>query len=335
MAISIRNLSDLAKVAGVSESTASRALNNNKIISAKTREKIQKLAAEHGFKINTAARNFRLKKSNTIAVVIVKSSELDQSITDPFMLNIVGVIAEQLRQHHYDVLLISHTIGQSSSLDEYVTMNRADGLIVFGQGNDIEAFDKLISSHTAMVVWGAPSPTQNYVTVGSDNRKGGEIATRHLIEHGCKNIVFCGVRSYETGMRHEGYLSALKSAGLAAPAPLDIHFTYEDAYRVTLDLIQSGRFNYDGIIAASDTIALGMSRALSEQGIRIPEDIAVVGYDDISVAAYTQPSLTSIRQDTNDGGKALVNSMLTLLKGKPVTSTVLPTTLVVRNSSAR
>ncbi|GAC16645.1 LacI family DNA-binding transcriptional regulator [Aliiglaciecola lipolytica] len=335
MTFKVRTLSDLAKLAGVSGSTASRALNDNPLISEKTRKKIQKLAADHGFKINTAARNFRLKTSNTIAVVIVKSSELDQSITDPFVLNIVGVIAEELRIHKYDVLLVSHNIGQAASLDEYFNMNRADGLIVFGQGDDIEAFDDLINKQHPIVVWGAQSNGNDYVTVGTDNVKGGELATQHLIEQGCQNIVFCGVRSFETGLRFEGYQNALKHAQLNIPDALDIHFTFEDAYRVTLELLKQNKFSFDGIVAASDTIALGMIRALNEQGISIPEQVAIVGYDDISVCAFTQPALSSIHQDTQLGGKALVSSLLDLLAKKPVESIMLDTQLVARDSSCR
>ncbi|GAA6182998.1 MULTISPECIES: LacI family DNA-binding transcriptional regulator [Aliiglaciecola] len=331
----VRSLSDLAKLAGVSGSTASRALNNNKLISAKTREKIQKLAAAHDFKINTAARNFRLKTSNTIAVVIIKSSEHDQSFTDPFVLNIVGIIADELSRHKYDLLLVSHNIAQTSSLDDYFTMNRADGLIVFGQGDDMDAFDKLINHQKPIVVWGGQSKNSDYVTVGTDNFMGGELATQHLVKQGCQNIVFCGMRSFETGLRFAGYQQVLKNAQLQQPNPLDIHFTFEDAYKVTLALLKNNQFNYDGIVAASDSIALGMMRALNEQGVSVPEQVAIVGYDDISVCAFTQPSLSSIHQDTQKGGEALVSALLDLLNKKPVDSVVLDTQLMIRDSSCR
>ena len=335
MTIKIRTLSDLAKVAGVSESTASRALNNNKLIAEKTRIRIQKLAAENGFKINTAARNFRLQKSNTIAVVIIKSSELDQSITDPFVLSIVGVIAEELRQYGYDVLLVSHNVDSPARLADYFTMKRADGLIVFGQGDDIEKFDELIDHQHPIVVWGAESDKRDYVTVGTDNTKGGYLAASHLVEQGCKNIVFSGVLSYETSQRYQGYCQALQEAGYAILEPLEIHFNYDNAYQVTQHMLQKDAFPFDGIVAASDTIALGMIRALNEADIDVPKEVAVVGYDDISVAAFTQPSLSSIRQDTIAGGKALVESLLTLLKNEQVNSTVLPTELLLRKSSVR
>ncbi|MEP4889417.1 MAG: LacI family DNA-binding transcriptional regulator [Aliiglaciecola sp.] len=335
MVTKVRTLSDLAKLAGVSGSTASRALNDNKLISAKTRERIQKLAAQHNFKINTAARNLRLKTSNTIAVVMVKSSELDQSITDSFLLNMVGIIAEELSRHGFDVLLVTHFIGQTTSLDEYFTMNRADGLIVFGQGDDITAFNQLFNHLNPIVVWGEQSPQNDYVTVGTDNVKGGYLACQHLVQQGCQNIVFSGVRSFETGKRFEGYQKALKQANLKVPLPLDIHFTSEDAYKVTLELLKTKQFPYDGVVAASDNIALGMIRALHEQGVSIPEQVAIVGYDDIEVCAFTKPALSSVHQDIHQGGKHLVNCLLDLLAKKPVESVQLDTQLITRDSSVR
>lgn len=114
-----------------------------------------------------------------------------------------------------------------------------------------------------------------------------------------------------------------------------MHFTYENAYRVTQFLIQQGNFDYDGIVAASDTIALGMIRALTEANISVPQQVAVVGYEDIPVGGYTQPSLTSVRQNTQEGGKTLVDSLLALLDGQSVDSTLLNTELVIRNLSSR
>jgi DNA-binding LacI/PurR family transcriptional regulator len=335
MQTKIRTLSDLAKIAGVSESTASRALNNNTLISEKTRKKIQQLAAEYGFRINSTARNLRLQKSNTIAVVILRSSELDQAITDPFILDIVGVIAEQLSLRKYDVLLVSRTVDDVQPLSDYFNMKRADGLIVFGQGDDYSKFEGIIDKQYPLVVWGAQSETHDYVTVGTDNHLGGKLATQHLLEKGCQKIAFSGHLSYETGLRFRGYQEALSSSGLTPYAPLEVHFTFEDAYRVTQALIQQGNFDYDGIVAASDTIALGTIRALTEANIQVPQQVAVVGYDDIPVGGYTQPSLTSVRQNTQEGGKTLVDSLLKQLQGQLVDSTLLETELVIRNSSNR
>ncbi|MFT6899193.1 MAG: DNA-binding LacI/PurR family transcriptional regulator [Paraglaciecola sp.] len=134
--------------------------------------------------------------------------------------------------------------------------------------------------------------------MGTDNLLGGKLATEHLIAQGRKKIAFTGHLSYETNLRYQGYKPALEKAGCNHFHHLDIHFTYEESYKMTREMLAQGLFDYDGVFAASDVIALGMIRALEETGIDIAKDIAIVGYDDIAVAAFTQPALTSVSQDT-------------------------------------
>lgn len=330
-----RTLADIAKLAGVSESTVSRALSNNKLISEKTRSKIQQLAIDNDFKINTSARNLRLQKSNTIAVVLLISSKHDQSVSDPFILSILGVIADELNELGYDLLLGSHKGSNQELINHYFDSKRADGLIVFGQGDNDEQFAELLSIDRPIVVWGASSPKGHYITVGTDNFRGGQLATEHLLEQGCKRIAFAGHLSYETNQRYLGYKKALESAGLKNSYHLDIHFSYTDSYAVTQAMLADKLFDYDGVFAASDSIALGIIRALKEVGTRVPEDVAIVGYDDIPVAAFTHPSLSSIRQDTQQGGRQLVSSLFALMNKRPVSATVLPTELVIRDSSCK
>ncbi|MCC2618037.1 LacI family DNA-binding transcriptional regulator [Aestuariibacter halophilus] len=331
----LSTLADLAREAGVSESTVSRALSNNTLISQKTRDRIQALAHEHNFTLNTAARNLRLQKSNTIAVVLLIDSDADQSVSDPFILSILGVIADELSQHRYDVLLVSHRTKDAKNIRQYLDTKRADGLIVFGQGDSGEHLSALLNQNLPVVVWGAQTPAASYVTVGTDNVLGGRRVTEHLREQGCQRIAFAGHLSFETAQRYQGYRQALEAAGLRNSHHLDIHFSYEDAYQVTKTLLDNNEFSYDGVVAASDSIALGMIRALSEAGKRVPEDVAITGYDDIAVAAYMQPSLTTIRQDTRAGGTCLVNTLLAQLAGESVQSTLLDTPLIVRQSSQR
>jgi DNA-binding LacI/PurR family transcriptional regulator len=328
-----RTLSDIAKIAGVSDSTVSRALSNNTLVNEKTRIKIQKIAADNDFKVNTTARNLRLQKSNTIAVVLLISSKADQAVSDPFILSILGVIADELNEYGYDMLLSTHKGSLQQLLNHYFDSKRADGLIVFGQGDNGEEFSELLNSNRPIVVWGANAQKNNYITVGTDNVLGGKLATEHLIAQGRKKIAFAGHLSYETNLRYQGYKQALEKAGFNNPCHLDIHFTYEDSYKVTRKMLTQGVFDYDAIFAASNTIALGIIRALKETGIDIPKDVAIVGYDDIDVAAFTHPALTSVRQDTRAGGKHLVQNLFALMSNLAVESSVLPTELMVRDSS--
>lgn len=331
----ISTLADMAKLAGVSESTVSRALSGSKLVSERTRERIQALAHDVDFSVNSSARNLRLQKSNTIAVVLLISSENDQSATDPFILGLLGVIADELTKKGYDMLLASHKTQDKLWLARYFDSKRADGVIVFGQGDDPSAFDKLVNDEMPLVVWGAKEPNDRYITVGTDNFQGGKLATEHLIAQGCKRIAFAGHLSFETTLRHQGYQAAIKNAKQDEEPHLDVHFTYQDGYSVANNLLQSKAFPWDGIVAASDTIALGMIKAIRdyrEQGNELQE-VAIVGYDDIPVAGFTHPSLTTIKQDTHQGGKLLVENLFKQINKQDVESSVMETILVERESS--
>ncbi|BDX08278.1 LacI family DNA-binding transcriptional regulator [Planctobacterium marinum] len=326
-------LTDVARIAGVSESTVSRALNDSNLVSEKTRKRIKQIAQEMGFKINTLARNLRTQKSYTIAVVLVVSSEEDQSASDPFLLSLVGVIADELSKRNYDLLLSSHPGEALENVPELVNQKKADGVILFGQGDDIEHFTEVVKPELPAIVWGQVAPGSGYVTVGTDNYKGGMLATQHLLETGRKSICFAGHLSYETEQRYFGYQQALKDAGKQYRHHLDVRFNFSDAYKTTKALLEEGQFHYDAIVAASDTIALGMIKALTEAGKIIPDDVAFVGYDDISVSAYTTPALSTIRQDTRKGGEKLVELLFDRLAGKPGKSHILDTQLIQRSSS--
>lgn len=326
-------LTDVARLAGVSESTVSRALNDSSLVSEKTRKRIKQIAADMGFKINTLARNLRTQKSYTIAVVLVVSSEEDQSASDPFLLSLVGVIADELSKRDYDLLLSSHPGKSLEKVPELVNQKKADGIILFGQGDDIAHFTEVVRPELPAIVWGQVAPDSGYITVGTDNFKGGLLATQHLLDSGRKSICFAGHLSYEMEQRYLGYQKALKDAGKHYSHHLDVHFSFSDAYNTTRALLEEGQFHYDAIVAASDSIALGMIKALTEAGKDIPSDIAFVGYDDISVASYTTPSLSTIRQDTRKGGEKLVELLFDRLEGRPAESFLLDTQLIKRSSS--
>lgn len=334
----ISTLADMARLTGVSESTVSRALSGSKLVSNKTKERILAMADDADFSVNTSARNLRLQKSNTIAVVLLIKSEQDQSATDPFILGLLGVIADELTKKGYDMLLASHKSQDKLWLSRYFDSKRADGVIVFGQGDNEEIFGKVVRDEMPLVVWGAKDDNSRYITVGTDNYLGGRLATEHLIKQGCKHIAYAGHLSIETTLRYQGYQDAVKAAGLNNSSHLDVHFTYQDGYRVGKELFSQGHFPYDGIVAASDTIALGMLKAFNDAknenpNANLPDHFAIVGYDDIEVAGFTQPSLTTIKQDTQQGGKLLVECIFKQINKVPVESCEMDTILIERESS--
>ena len=184
------------------------------------------------------------------------------------------------------------------------------------------------------MVWGAQLPGQQYCSVGSDNREGGHRATRHLLRLGRKRIAFVGdTVAPEVQLRFEGYKQALEEAGIGFDPKLvrPAHFFPESAMEAVDVLIEQG-MEFDGLVAASDMIAIGAMRALSNAGKRVPTDVSVIGYDDVLVAGFSSPALTTIRQDVVKAGRLVVSKLLRLLDGEKVQSSRLPTDLIVRES---
>ena len=208
-------LADIAALAQVSESTASRALRDNPVINAQTRQKVQQIAADHQFKVNATARSLRTQKSHTIAVIILFDAKTQQSITDPFLLDILGVIADELTRQGYDMLLSTSKTTDKDWRSYYFDSKRADGLIVIGQGEHDERVEQLSNAGVPFVVWGAPTGSEAFAVIGSDNRQGAELAVSHLLAQGCKRIAFLGdIAHPEAGLRHAGYLRAHREAGV-------------------------------------------------------------------------------------------------------------------------
>jgi DNA-binding LacI/PurR family transcriptional regulator len=328
-------MSDIARLAGVSESTVSRALNNNPLINEKTRERIQKIARSMNYKVNESARNLRLRRSHTISVVINTGKVGGQSFSDPFMIDMIGAIADQLAQHQYDLLFSSSIVTSEDWHDYLLGSRRADGVIVIGQGTDDSPLRELHKFGDPLVVWGGThKPGSDYCIVSSDNQMGGCKATEHLIGLGRRRIVFLGdIAHPEIDARYRGYRVALGSAGLeAGERHIDVAFSIESGYQSVMELLRGGAPDFDAFFAASDNIAMGAIKALQASGFKVPSDVAVVGFDDIPIAPFYTPPLTTVRQSIHRGGELLVDKVMQLVAGKKVESEVLPTELVVRAS---
>ena len=327
-------MNELAKLAGVSVSTVSRALAGNPVINQQTREKVVALAREHGFQPNMLARNLRLRRSETIGVVLPLGHQADQHLTDPFFLTLIGHLADELAQRGYDMLLKKVVPRDDQWLRRLAESGRVDGIVVIGQSDQEAALATVARSYAPLVVWGASLPDQTYVTVGSDNLAGGALATRHLIARGRKRLIFVGdTRPPEIAQREAGFRLACDEAGLGATAhSLRVGLVGEDAYRELLGIIDAST-GIDGIVAASDVIAIAAIRALATRNRNVPRDVAVVGYDDVPLAQHVVPTLTTIRQDLALGARTMIDKLVGLIAGEPQVSTVMEPELVIRQSS--
>jgi DNA-binding LacI/PurR family transcriptional regulator len=319
-------MADLAELAGLSKITVSRALSDSPLVNPATRERIRELAREHGYKLNINARNLRLRRSHTVAVIVEMKPSTDRTMFDPYPLVLLGGISQELTAAGYSVLLTTRQGATAAAVQA------ADGLILLGQGvhqDAVHRFDKL---GLPMVVWGAGSRGDTHVVVGSDNRLGGAEVANHFFAMGRRHPVFIGNPSHpEIYERLNGFVDALGVHGIKPLLLRRDDFTIESG----LDAVHSlhaRKVGFDAIFACSDLLAMGAIRGIQEMGRSVPGDVSVVGYDDMPLAASFQPPLSSVRQDWQEGGILLARKVLALIQGEPARSEVLPVSLVLRAS---
>jgi DNA-binding LacI/PurR family transcriptional regulator len=330
-------MAEVAKRAGVSLSTVSRALSGSPLISEETRRLVRATAEQMDYRVDAAGSGLRTGQTRIIGVVIPLAHAAKQSLSDPFFLEILGAVADELSACGYSMLLSKTTEDPAEWITDLARGRRADGVIVIGQSLHHDSLDRLAATGFPMIVWGARLPSQRYVTVGSDNVAGGYDATAHLLAQGCRRIVFLGdPAAPEVGARQQGYLHALREAGLERSTRLEVpvRFGSDTAYHAIGSLITAG-VEFDGVVACSDVFAMSAMSALAERDRKVPADAAIVGFDDIPFAAFTTPPLTTIRQNCHAGARLLVENLLRTIRHEPASSVVIPTELVVRASSLR
>lgn len=328
-------MADIARMAGVSISTVSRALAGNPLIPDPLRERVVELARTHGYVVNQSARSLRLRKTETIGVIIPLAHEAGQMISDPFFLEMVGRLADEITRRDHLVLLNRVIATEPGWLDRIIQSHRADGLLVIGQGDQHEALNSVAAFYRPMVVWGAPMPDQRYCLVGADNREGARLAVTHLAARGRRRIVFLGkTDAPEAAHRFEGYLCGLETAGIAFDPALVVpsHYTRDDAERAVEALLDSG-VAFDAIFAFSDVLAVTALTTLRRSLRAGARDVAVVGFDDIMLSQHSTPSLTTIRQDMEAGARTMVDLLFRRMGGDDTSSVIFPVELVVRESA--
>ncbi len=329
---------DIAYQAGVSQSTVSRALRNSPLVNEETRQKIQAIAKELNYKVDKNASNLRSQHCDTIALLLFEDPTNDDSAINPFFLSMLGSITRACADKGYD-LLVSFQQSSNDWHADFEDSNKADGLILLGYGDYVDYEEKLIKlseQGTHFVRWGAEVKDLPITSIGCDNFLGGQEITEHVIQQGKKHFAFLGSASShapEFFDRYKGHCQALKRHDLVINknAQFNALYTEDAGYAAACQLIDSGE-KFDAICAASDLIAIGAMRALKERNINIPEDVAVVGFDDIAIASFTFPPLTTVKQDTKLAGELLVNTLLDSISGEETSTTLIPPELVIRQS---
>lgn len=328
-------MSDIARLAGVSASTVSRALSGHPSIPVATREAIERIADENGYVIHRPAQTLRQSQTRTIAIAVPHAHERDQLVSDPFFLPLFGYIADQVSARGFDTLLVRGAEPESHWLKSLIRSGRADGVIVLGQSDQHEAIQLVAHDYAPIVVGGGRIPGQSYTTVGSDDAEGGRLAAEHLLRTGRRRLAFVGPANLpQIDQRFAGFAEGLRGQGLELERSLTLNvpFTGSLAFDRARKLLER-RTDLDGVFAASDGLARSIIRAVEAVGRRCPDDVAVVGFDDSSLATQTSPTLTTIRQDIGKLARTLVDLLFERLAGEGTQMVTLPVQLVVRESA--
>lgn len=329
-------MADIARLAGVSTATVSRALSGSKLINDETRTRILELARSLNYTVNVGAKNLRMGENRTIGVVIPYDSKSKQALSEPFFLSMVGVLASALTDQNYEMLLSRVDEDDMVSIADLYTSGRVAGLIVIGQWHHHDDLNSMALRKVPLVVWGARMPQQLYCSVGSDNELGGYQATVHLLNSGCRKILFLGdVTLPEAEARYQGYVRAHTELNIPLPQGLTLSLPFEaSAARAILSKrLEKLPLGFDGLFASSDLQAFAAISLMNELGLDVPGQVQVVGYDDIEIARHFRPRLSTIRQPVELAGTAMLNSLIQQIKGEGCTSVSLPTQLIVRESS--
>ncbi len=288
---------------------------------------------------NRAADAAKHPRTRTIGLVLPMGYETGQRMTDSFLLEMIGHVTEEITSRGYDLLFSKIASPRKGWLDQLVQSGRFDGLLMLGQSDQHGAINELGGSYLPMVVWGERLPAQSYCSIGVDNVYGGRMATEHLLGLGRRHIRFLGpVNVPEVDSRYRGYLQAMAQAPLTmlqagiVTDPIACSFTHDSAYEAIHEALRRGE-RIDALFCASDVIAGGARMAIVESRLRVPDDIALMGFDDVALAQNMSPPLSTIKQDLSIAAVAMVDLLFRRMAGEETPSSVIPARLMVREST--
>lgn len=330
-----RTLDDLARLSGVSRATVSRVINGGSV-APETRQKVLDVLETTDYRPNLAARNLASGRSGVVGVVMHVAAPL--TFGDAYFSELLTGICDSLTSQAAGMMLWLGNRTKEETLDNILGMGMLDGVIVTADTIDDPLVDGLRASKLAVVLVGHRRADRDASYVDIDHEAAAESITGHLIQSGrTKPIHITGRPNSVSGRdRAIGFRRALRKAGLPTEdsvAPGD--YTFESGYEVARGLVESGR-DFDAVFCGNDNTARGLYRAFDEAGLRIPDDVAVAGFDDLDFAAELDPPLTTVRQGVGDIGQEAARTLLSLLKNPDSgpRRVLLPTELVVRGSTA-
>ena len=335
----MKKLKDVALLAGVSEGTASLALNNKPGVNAKTQEKVLRAAREIGYTPNTKARGLARQKSNTIGLVVT-------DIENPFFGSVVRFIDENLRERGYNLTLSLSNDQldlEDASLLRFMS-DRVDGVMIVPtvkHRDDFAIFNSLSAHKIPYVFVTSFYPAFNSHVVMADLREGAYLLTKYLLDLGHRNIFFFTTEDldvFPSKIRIDGYLKAFQEAGLTPDQDMvigchkpDFFYGYSNAKKILQEQTP------DAIMAINDILALGIKKAVIESGYMIPQDISIAGFDDVIFSSISQTPITTVRQDIASICLEAVQTLINLIENEQQQyyHTLIPVELIVRRSTGK
>jgi len=328
------SIKDIARIAQVSHSTVSRALQNSHLVNAETAERIRQIANESGYRASAVARGLVTKRTRTIGLVVT-------TIADPFASEVVTGIEQSANDHGYSVFLADSNADpiREQQVVQSLAERRVDGIVVTSSRVGALYLPMLSEMRVPIVLLNNQHPGEFVHSVMIGNVAGSRDAAKHLIELGHRRIAYLGDQNgYQSDTeRFAGYREALDGAGLPLVPELVVHGDGKpEEAMLAMDKLLALSDPPTAVCCYNDMSALGAMRSIYLHGLRVPDDISVVGFDDLFIASYTQPPLTTVRQPMRRMGLMAMESLFNLMSGQdlPIRITV-DAELIVRESTAK
>ncbi len=328
-------IKDIAKRAGVSIATVSYVINGSRSVSPESSARVLDAINQLGYSPNAVARSLRRKRTSTIGLIVPDNA-------NPFFAEIAKGVEDAGFEAGYSVILCNSNAMSDRELAylRLLQSKRVDGIILAPTTAHLEHIRPVVERNIPMVVFYRDSPNLKLDTIRIDNHQAGYLATRYFIELGHTEIACIRPASSETpsAQRVDGYKRALEESGLTWREALmpQGNNRIDGGREAAQKLLHSGS-PFTAVFACNDAMAIGAMRALREGGRHVPDDVSVIGFDDILLASYSEPPLTTMAQPKYEAGRRAVEFLVERIEGEHEQgprNVILETTLIVRNSCA-
>ncbi|MQA85683.1 MAG: substrate-binding domain-containing protein [Streptosporangiales bacterium] len=330
-------LEAVAARAGVGRGTVSRVINGSSQVSEKAREAVLRAIEDLGYVPNRAARSLVTRRTDSIALVVSESEV--RVFAEPFFAGVVRGISAAIAETTMQLwLAMTSSSTHRREVERHLTSQHVDGVLLLSLHGDDPLPRILEESGLPMVLGGRPTGFTPSSYVDVDNRAGARLAVDHLVARGRRRIAtITGSQDMQVGVeRLEGYHDGLGEAGLAGAEDLVAHGDFsEESGLIAMRALLSRRTDIDAVFTASDPMAFGAMRAIKDAGYRVPDDVAVVGFDGSPMARHTDPPLSTVNQPVEAFGREMTRLLLARIGGEPIAqpAVILAPDLIVRDSS--